>query len=156
HSCSALPCRAIASCITPSAIRFAIFVSAFFLPVFFTYTGLRTDVGMLGGGGQWLLCGLICLVAIAGKWGSCTLAARYTGVGWGEANCIGVLMNTRGLMELIVINVGYDLGIIDRTLFTILVLMAIVTNLMTTPLLLWLRKGTELEEKIALSPYFKK
>src|SRR5262249_3021633 len=85
------------------------FVTAFFLPLYFAYTGLRTDVGYLGAWTLWLFCGAVCLVAIVGKLIGCGLAARLTGYSWREAACVGTLMNTRGLMALIVINVGKDL-----------------------------------------------
>jgi Kef-type K+ transport system membrane component KefB len=111
------------------------FVTVFFLPIFFTYTGLRTDIGSMTGGELWILCGLVLGAAILGKLGGCTLAARWNGMSWRDASMIGVMMNTRALMELIVINVGYELGIIPRTVFFMLVLMAIVTTYMTAPLM---------------------
>lgn len=111
------------------------FVTVFFLPVFFTYTGLRTDIGSMQGAVLWGFCGLVLLAAIGGKIGGCAIAARACGMPWRESAIIGALMNTRGLMELIVINIGYDLGIIPRTVFFMLVLMAVVTTYMTSPLL---------------------
>jgi Kef-type K+ transport system membrane component KefB len=105
------------------------------LPPFFAFTGLRTEMGLLGGAGEWLICAAIILVASAGKFGGSALAARLTGVPWREAAALGVLMNTRGLMELIVLNVGLDLGLLSPTLFAMLVVMALVTTLATTPLL---------------------
>jgi Kef-type K+ transport system membrane component KefB len=84
---------------------------------------------------QWLLCGLIILAATAGKFGGTLAAARLTGLGWREATGLGVLMNTRGLMELIVLNIGLDLHIIAPTLFAMMVLMALATTLATTPIL---------------------
>lgn len=111
------------------------FVTVFFLPIFFTYTGLRTDIGSMSGAHLWMLCGLVLLAAVAGKLGGCTLAARWNGLSWRDAGMIGVMMNTRALMELIVINIGYDLGIIPRSVFFILVFMAIVTTYMTAPIL---------------------
>jgi Kef-type K+ transport system membrane component KefB len=115
--------------------RLSDFVTVFFLPIFFTYTGLRTDIGSMSGGELWFLCGLVLLTAIAGKLGGCTLAARWNGLSWRDASAIGVMMNTRALMELIVINIGFDLGIIPRTVFFMLVFMAIFTTYMTTPIL---------------------
>lgn len=120
------------------------FVTVFFLPIFFTSTGLNTDIGSMGSAG-WLAALLVCAVAIAGKFGGCTLAAKASGLSWRESGCIGVMMNARGLMELIVINKGYELGVIPRSVFCMLVIMAVVTTIMTTPMLRWLGKGTELE-----------
>jgi len=121
------------------------FVMVFFLPIFFTYTGLRTDIGTLDTRALWLLAAAAIAVAVAGKLGGCTFAARLSGMTWRDSLCVGSLMNTRGLMELIVINVGLDLGVIPRSVYCMLVLMAIVTTLMTAPLLFAFHKGTELE-----------
>lgn len=110
-------------------------VTVFFLPIFFTYTGLRTDIGSMQGGLVWLFCGLVLAAAVIGKVGGGTLGARLGGLTWRESMGVGVMMNTRALMELIVINVGYDLGIIPQSVFFMLVLMAVVTTYMTTPLL---------------------
>lgn len=129
------------------------FVTAFFLPIFFTYTGLRTDIGTLHSGTMWLFAGLVSAAAIAGKFGGCTLAARAGGMSMRESACVGVMMNTRALMELIVINVGYELGVIPKSVFCMLVLMALLTTVMTTPILLRLMKGTELEPCIARSGF---
>ncbi|MBL8211524.1 MAG: cation:proton antiporter [Bryobacterales bacterium] len=115
--------------------RLTDFVTVFFLPIFFTYTGLRTDIGSMSGAHLWLLCGLVLLAAVVGKLGGCTLAARWNGLSWRDSGMIGVMMNTRALMELIVINIGYDLGIIPRSVFFMLVFMAIVTTYMTAPIL---------------------
>ncbi len=105
------------------------------LPVFFALSGLRTEIGLLNEAGAWLQCGLILLVACLGKFGGGFIAARFTGLGWREAGALGVLMNTRGLMELIVLNIGLDLGVLSPTLFTMMVLMALFTTLITTPIL---------------------
>ena len=105
------------------------------LPAFFAYTGLRTHIGLVNGVEQWILCGLIILVASAGKFGGSAIAARLTGLNWRDASALGVLMNTRGLVELIVLNIGLDLGVISPTLFAMLVLMALTTTLATTPIL---------------------
>lgn len=131
------------------------FVTAFFLPIFFTYTGLRTEIGALGGPTLWLIAGVVIAAAVVGKVVGCGLAARLTGFPPKEAAVVGVMMNTRGLMELIVINLGYDLGVIPKSLFCILVLMAVVTTVMTTPLVLRLRHGTEIEEPLARSGFLK-
>lgn len=119
------------------------FVTTFFLPIFFTYTGLRTDAGSMAGGRTWLFCGLVLLFAIAGKYGGCAVAARWNGVARREASMIGVMMNARGLTELIVINAGYDLGILPKTVFFMLVVMAVTTTYMTTPVLRRLFRGTD-------------
>jgi Kef-type K+ transport system membrane component KefB len=110
-------------------------VTIVFLPAFFAFTGLRTQIGVVETGEEWLLCGLIVLVASAGKFGGTFIAARMTGEGWRDAASLGVLMNTRGLMELIVLNIGLDLRIISPKLFAMLVIMALVTTIATTPLL---------------------
>jgi len=110
-------------------------VAVLLLPAFFVFTGLRTQIGLVSGAKQWLICGLIILIASAGKFGGSCLAARFTGLDWRNAAALGVLMNTRGLMELIVLNIGLDLGVISPTLFAMLVLMALVTTFATTPLL---------------------
>lgn len=108
------------------------------LPVFFAYSGLRTQIGLLNSAESWATCGAIILLACLGKFGGSAIAARFTGLRWREAGAIGVLMNTRGLMELIVLNIGLDLGVISPKLFTMMVVMALVTTFMTTPLLRWI------------------
>lgn len=106
-----------------------------FLPLYFAFTGLRTSIGLISGADLWLYCALIILVAILGKFGGSTLAARATGMPWREASAVGVLMNTRGLVELVILNVGLDIGVLSPTLFAMMVLMALVTTFMTSPLL---------------------
>ena len=113
------------------------------LPAFFAFAGIRTEIGLLSGREHWLVCGLIILVATAGKVGGTLLAGRATGLGWRDAAGLGVLMNTRGLMQLIVLNVGLDLGVISPTLFTMMVLMALVTMVATAPILRRLLAGPE-------------
>jgi Kef-type K+ transport system membrane component KefB len=115
--------------------RLETFSSVFLLPLFFAFTGLRTQVGLLDDWTSWLLCGGVVLVAIAGKLGGSMMAARWTGMGWADSFALGTLMNTRGLVELIVLNIGYDLGLLTPRIFTMMVLMALVTTLMTGPLL---------------------
>jgi Kef-type K+ transport system membrane component KefB len=110
-------------------------VTILFMPAFFAFTGLRTEVGLLAGGYEWLVCAGIVAVATIGKLSGTTLAARFSGLDWRHSAGLGVLMNTRGLMEVIVLNVGLDLGILSPTLFTMLVLMALATTMMTAPLL---------------------
>ena len=110
-------------------------VATLLLPVFFAYSGLRTRVGLLDGVGDWLVCGVIVLVAFLGKFGGVFAAARMTGLGVRDASSLGILMNTRGLVELIVLNVGLDIGILSPALFAMLILMALVTTFATTPIL---------------------
>jgi Kef-type K+ transport system membrane component KefB len=107
---------------------------ALLLPLFFTYSGLNTKIGLLNTGFLWLMCGAVLIVAILGKGVACWLAARATGIPNREALGIGVLMNARGLMELIIINIGLQRGIISEGLFATLVIMAVVTTLMAAPL----------------------
>jgi Kef-type K+ transport system membrane component KefB len=108
------------------------------LPLFFAFTGLKTQIGLLNDGATWLVCGLIILVAVAGKFGGSSLAAKFTGQSWADSFAIGALMNTRGLIELIVLNIGYDLGVLSPTVFTMMVIMALVTTFMTAPALYWI------------------
>jgi Kef-type K+ transport system membrane component KefB len=110
-------------------------VSVLLLPAFFAYTGMRTQIGLVSGVDQWLACGLIIVVATAGKFGGTLVPARLTGLGWREATALGLLMNTRGLMELIALNIGLDMQIISPALFAMMVLMALVTTMATAPLL---------------------
>jgi K+:H+ antiporter len=105
------------------------------LPLFFAFSGLRTQIGLLDTAESWLVCGVIIAVACAGKFGGSAIAARLTGLSWRESGALGILMNTRGLMELIVLNIGLDLGVISPTIFSMMVLMALFTTFMTTPLL---------------------
>jgi Kef-type K+ transport system membrane component KefB len=105
------------------------------LPLFFAFTGLRTSVGLLSGGALWLYAALILAVAVAGKLLGCVASVRASGMSWREALSVGVLMNTRGLVELVILNVGLDLGVITPTLFSMMVLMALVTTFMTSPIL---------------------
>jgi Kef-type K+ transport system membrane component KefB len=131
------------------------FVTVFFLPIFFTATGLRTDIGTLESGQLWLLAGVVLACAIFGKLVGCGLAARLSGFSWKESATIGVFMNTRALMELIVINVGYELGVIPLSVFCMLVMMAVITTVMTTPLLTLLVPNTELEPFMRASGFIK-
>ncbi len=126
--------------------RLADVVNALFLPVFFTSVGLRTDLTQLGG--MWWVAAAVLLAGVAGKLGGCALAARLSGFGWKEAGAIGALMNTRGLMGLVVANIGADGGLIPPSVFAALVLLAVLTTAMTGPAVLLLRKATELEEPI--------
>src|SRR5438270_164930 len=126
------------------------FVAVFLLPLFFAYTGLRTRIGLIGGDPKlWLFCGLILFVAVLGKWGGSTAAAKAVGLKWRESLAVGILMNTRGLTELIILNIGLDLGVIPPTLFAMLVIMALVTTFMTTPLLSLAYPRDEQERMVA-------
>lgn len=118
-------------------LRVEKFSGVLLLPLFFAFTGLRTEIGLLDGVSDWLLCLGIVALATAGKLGATAVAARFTGMGWRESLQLGALMNTRGLMELIALNIGYDLGILSPRIFTMLVIMALVTTFMTGPLLTW-------------------
>ncbi len=113
------------------------FVLIFLLPIFFAYSGLRTQVGLLNRPELWLLCAAVIAVAISGKYFGTYISARVSGIENREASALGWLMNTRGLTELIVLNIGLNLGVISPLLFTILVIMALVTTFMTSPLLEW-------------------
>ncbi|MCC6876786.1 MAG: cation:proton antiporter [Sandaracinaceae bacterium] len=110
-------------------------VVVLFLPAFFAFTGMRTEIGLLDSVQSWLVCGAIVLVASIGKFGGSFLAGRAVGMSARDAASVGILMNTRGLMELVVLNVGLDLGVISPTLFAMMVVMALVTTLATTPIL---------------------
>ena len=105
------------------------------LPLYFVYTGLRTQIGLINDPYLWKITGLIILVAITGKFIGSSLAAKFVGQKWRDSLTIGVLMNTRGLVELVVLNIGYDLGILNPEIFTMMVMMALVTTFMTTPIL---------------------
>lgn len=113
-------------------------VYALFLPIFFTYTGLRTNIGLLDSWEHWWICGLVVAVAMFGKMFGCGAASLATGMSWRESGCVAVLMNTRALMGLIAINVGRDAGVIPDSVFCMLVIMALVTTFVTTPALRWL------------------
>lgn len=108
------------------------------LPLYFAFTGLRTSVRMIQGGQMWMFCGLIVLIAVAGKLGGSMIAARAAGATWREAGGLGTLMNARGLMELVILNVGLDIGVISPALYSMMVVMALVTTFMATPLLEWI------------------
>jgi len=110
-------------------------VSVLLLPTFFAITGAKTQIGLLSQPYDWLICGIIIVAATVGKFGGTLVAARFTGIDWRTSSALGVLMNTRGLMELIVLNIGLDLGVISPTLFAMMILMALITTLATTPLL---------------------
>lgn len=117
-------------------LRIEALIVVLLLPLYFALTGLRSSIFLITGG-RWLICALIIGTAIAGKLGGSTLAARFTGLSWREATAVGILLNTRVMVELVILNIGLDLGIISPTLFSIMVLMALVTTLMAAPLLHW-------------------
>ena len=130
----------------------------FFLPLFFAFTGLRTEIGLLNSPELWGVCALFVGVAVLGKLGGCAVAARCVGESWRDSFIIGTLMNTRGLMELVALNIGYEMGVLPPSVFVILVIMALVTTFMTTPILILVEKlfGVktiieEVKEKILLS-----
>ena len=125
----------IDSITVPLQERFETFSSAALLPLFFAFTGLRMQINLLNDWQSWAIWSAIVAVAIAGKLGASMLMARWTGMNWRNSFALGALMNTRGLVELVVLNIGYDLGILSARLFAMLVLMAFVTTLMTGPLL---------------------
>jgi Kef-type K+ transport system membrane component KefB len=115
-------------------VRVENFSSVLLLPLFFAFVGLRTEIGLLNNAGDWLICAVIIAVATAGKLGGSAITARFTGMQWRESFQLGALMNTRGLMELIALNIGYDLGILSQRIFAMLVIMALATTMMTGPL----------------------
>lgn len=133
----------MAGTIMPENIRFRnIFIEkvedvalVLLLPLFFVFTGLRTQIGLLNDPYLWEITGLIILVAVAGKFIGSALAAKFVGQNWKNSLTIGALMNTRGLMELVVLNIGYDLGVLTPEIFTMMVIMALVTTVMTGPAL---------------------
>jgi Kef-type K+ transport system membrane component KefB/nucleotide-binding universal stress UspA family protein len=114
------------------------------LPLFFAFSGLRTQIGLVNTEQDWWVAGGLVFIATLGKFGGSTLAARVTGLDWRESSAIGILMNTRGLMELIVLNIGLDLGVITPTIFTMMVVMALVTTFATTPILRLVYSDAEL------------
>jgi nucleotide-binding universal stress UspA family protein len=128
------------------------FAVVFLLPIYFAYTGLRTRIGLMDTPEMWIQCGLVIGVATLGKFGGSALASRLTGLGWREAAALGVLMNTRGLMELVILNIGYDLGVIGPALFAMMVIMAIVTTLATTPILAALYPPERFRAELAAAP----
>ncbi|GAA4465054.1 cation:proton antiporter [Novipirellula rosea] len=125
---------------------------AILLPLFFTYSGLNTRITVLDSAYLWGLCGIVLLIAVIGKGAACAMAAWKTGVPGRESLGIGVLMNARGLMELIVINIGLQRGLISEELFVVLVLMAIVTTLMTSPIFDWLVQRSPDSSSSSIAP----
>lgn len=128
------------------------FVTIVLLPLFFAYSGLRTELGALDSAPEWLSCLAIVGVACLGKFGGTAIAARITGLGWRESTAVGLLMNTRGLMELVVLNVGLDLGVISSEAFTMMVVMALFTTWITSPLLERVYPASRMAKDAALEP----
>jgi Kef-type K+ transport system membrane component KefB len=126
--------------------KFRPLVVVLLIPLFFAYTGLRTSIGLIHGSEMIFYCALVLIVAVAGKFGGSTVAARVMGRPWREASAIGILMNTRGLVELVVLNIGLEIGVLTRPLFSIMVIMAVTTTLMTTPLLSWVHGASREDE----------
>lgn len=122
-------------------------VTVLLLPAFFALTGLRTQIGLVSSPYEWAACALIILVATAGKFGGAAFAGRLMGMSWRFAGRLGALMNTRGLMELVVLTIGLDAGLISPTLFTMMVIMALVTTAMTTPLLTLIEAAEDRREQ---------
>ncbi|HEX5242908.1 MAG TPA: cation:proton antiporter [Tepidisphaeraceae bacterium] len=126
------------------------FTVLFLLPLFFAYTGLRTELGLLGSPQLWIICSIIVLTAVVGKFGGVTLAARFYGINWRQSGLLGVLMNTRGLMELIILNIGLTFHVLSPSLFAMMVVMALATTFMTTPFMRMLyspaRQKREMDE----------
>jgi Kef-type K+ transport system membrane component KefB len=110
-------------------------VSVLLLPLFFALTGMRTRLDLLNGKAMWLWAGIVLVAAVFGKMGGAVLAARWTGQSWRDAAALGALLNTRGLVELVVLNIAYNVGAFSPTLFTMLVVMALMTTISTTPIL---------------------
>lgn len=127
-------------------------VVVFLLPAFFAFTGMRTQIGLVSGLENWLICALLIAVACVGKFGGSAAAARLSGLSWRDSASIGILMNTRGLMELIVLNIGLDLKVLSPTLFAMLVIMALVTTIATTPVLSLLQRGRPVDEGDSSAP----
>jgi Kef-type K+ transport system membrane component KefB len=123
--------------------RVGVFATGFLLPLFFAFTGLRTQIGLLNDWTSWLMCAGVIVVAVAGKLGGSMLAARWTGMNWRDSFSLGALMNTRGLIELIVLNIGYDLGILSPRVFSMMVCMALVTTCMASPLIGWVGRKSK-------------
>ncbi|MBE8969689.1 cation:proton antiporter [Nostocales cyanobacterium LEGE 12452] len=120
--------------------------TSFLLPIFFVFSGLNTQIGLVNTPTLWGVTLLIIAIAILGKGVACMLAAKLAGENWRESATIGALMNARGLMELIILNIGLEQGIITPTLFTIMVIMAVITTLMASPLIAFLLHGTSYEK----------
>ena len=152
----------VAGVVMPPSTEFRIFLkdkleafgSYALLPLFFAFTGLRTQISLLNDWQSWVTCGVIILVAIVGKLVGSMLMSRWTGMNWSQSFSIGVLMNTRGLVELVVLNIGYDLGILSERIFAMMVIMALVTTFMTGPLLELVKSSEAFSRKDAKAQSF--
>jgi Kef-type K+ transport system membrane component KefB len=127
--------------------RFEPLALALLLPLFFAYTGLRTHLS--ASSGMWLYTGMALIVAVGGKFGGCLIAGRMSGMPWRDAGAVGALMNTRGLMELVILNIGLDLGVISPAVFSMMVAVALITTLMAAPLLDLIYRGPHLEAALS-------
>jgi Kef-type K+ transport system membrane component KefB len=147
----------LAGVVMPSDIKFRQIMAekveavalSLFLPLFFVLTGLKTEIGLLNSLGLWGMCGIFILVAVVGKFGGAAVSARFVGESWKNSFYIGVLMNTRGLMELVVLTIGYEMNILSPTLFTMLILMTLFTTFMTAPLLFFIKSFYRGRSKLA-------
>jgi Kef-type K+ transport system membrane component KefB len=133
--------------------RLDMLVSVLLLPLFFALTGMRTRLDLLNDGSMWLWAAIVLLAAVFGKMGGAALAARWTGQSWRDAIALGALLNTRGLVELIVLNIAYTVGAFTPTLFTMMVVMALVTTMLTAPILtlLGIRGAAKRPEPVPVS-----
>jgi len=146
----------IAGVVMPSNVKFRKIMTekvedvslALFLPLFFVSTGLRTEIGLLNTPDLWWMCGIFILVAIIGKFGGALFSARFVGESWKNSLYIGALMNTRGLMELVVLTIGYEMNILPPPIFVMLVIMTLVTTFMTTPLIAFIKFCFRTRERI--------
>jgi Kef-type K+ transport system membrane component KefB len=146
----------MAGVIMPTDIKFRKIMSekvegvalSLFLPLFFVSTGLKTEIGLLNTPDLWSVCGMLILIAIVGKFGGAALSARFTGEKWKHSLYIGALMNTRGLMELIILTIGYEMNILSPPIFVMLVLMTLVTTVMTVPLMAFIKFCFQMREKL--------
>lgn len=129
--------------------KFESFTVVLLLPLYFAFSGLRMNLHSIHGAQLWMFCGLIILVAIAGKLVGSAIATRATGICWRDAAAVGILMNARGLLGLVILNIGLDIGVISPVLFSMMVLMALVTTFMATPLLEWVYPARLVRAEIA-------
>jgi Kef-type K+ transport system membrane component KefB len=125
-------------------------IAVLLLPLFFALTGMRTRLDLLNDANMWLWAGIVLAGSVAGKMGGAVLAGRWNGQSWRNATALGALLNTRGLVELIVLNIAYNVGVFSPTLFTMLVVMALVTTMLTSPILklLKIQDGEEIDEEL--------
>lgn len=149
----------IAGVVMPSNVKFRKIMTekvedvslSLLLPLFFVSTGLRTEIGLLNTPELWGICAIFIVVAIAGKFGGALFSARFVGESWKDSFYIGALMNTRGLMELVVLTIGYEMDILPPSVFVMLVLMTLVTTFMTTPLVSFIDFCFRTRDKLKVS-----